>query len=105
MISIYTITTIPETFPYKDSRCVGWFESCVDAFKEVRYNSGDIYEEGHYRYVIIEQVDPGIYTFPRKEFWFEWIKNREDGGVFSPGYARLDTKPNRFHNIACFSMG
>jgi len=98
MIVIYTITTIPTAFPYKDSRCIGWFESCADAFAEVRHNSGDMYEEGHYRYAVIEGVHPGIYSFPREEFWFEW-----SGDV--PGYIILDKKPNRFNNVVCFSMG
>jgi hypothetical protein len=105
MLPIYTITTIPHDFPFKDSRCVGWLESCADAFAEVRNNAGDIYEEGHYRYVVIEQVNPGIYTFPREEFWFEWREKRVDGRVISPGYTILEEKPNRFKQVVCFSMG
>jgi hypothetical protein len=105
MLPIYTITTIPYDYPFKDSRCVGFLGSCHDAFQQVRNNAGDIYEDGHYRYVVIEEVKEGIYTFPREEHWFEWIKNRDDGDVFSPGYIILDKKPNRFNNVVCFSMG
>lgn len=105
MIPIYTLTTIPATFPHKSSRCVGWFESCVDAFTEVRHNSGDIYEEGHYRYAVIEEVSPGIYTFPRQEFWFEWNEGRIDKEFPSSGYIILENKPNRFKQTACWSMG
>lgn len=99
-IKIYTITTIPHDFPFRDSRCLGWFNSCADAFAEVRNNSGDMNEDGHYRYVVIEEVESGIYSFPRKEFWFEWIS-----GTASTGYSILDKKPNRFNNVVCFSMG
>ena len=105
MIPIYTITTIPATFPHKDSRCVGWFEHCDDAFNEIRHNAGDIYEEGHYRYAVIEEVQPGIYTFPRKEFWFEWYEGRPDSGFPSSGYIILENKPNRFKQTVCWSMG
>jgi hypothetical protein len=105
MMPIYTITTIPTAFPYKDSRCIGWFESCADAFNEVRNNSGDMYEEGHYRYAVIEEVNSGIYSFPRKEFWFEWSENRVSKSIPVPGYIILDKKPNRFNNVVCFSMG
>jgi len=103
MLPIYTITTIPREFPHKDSRCIGWLESCHAAFQEVRNNSGDIYEEGYYHYAVIEEVTPGIYTFPRKEFWFEWSRGKD--GIISPGYVILEKKPNRFNNVVCFSMG
>ena len=105
MIAIYTITTIPATFPQKDSRCIGWFENCAEAFAEVRHNSGDMYEEGEYRYALIEEVNPGIYSFPRKEFWFEWNEGRIDNEFPSSGYIILENKPNRFKQTACWSMG
>jgi hypothetical protein len=105
MLPIYTITTVPATFPHKPSRCIGWLESCADAFAEVRYNAGDMYEEGHYRYVVIEQVEQGIYTFPREEFWFEWDENRINEKSSSPGYIILEEKPNRFKQTVGWSMG
>ena len=104
MAAIYTITTIPHDFPYKDSRCIGWFESCDEAIQEVRNNSGDMNEDGHYRFVVVEKVQPGIYTFPREEHWFEWGKFLK---ISTPttGYTLLEKKPNRFNQIVCFSMG
>ena len=105
MLPIYTITTIPQDFPLKDSRCLGWLESCHAAFDEVRTNSVDMNEDGHYRYVVIEQVTEGIYTFPREEHWFEWSEDKANDGVTSPGYIILEKKPNRFNNVVCFSMG
>ncbi len=105
MLPIYTITTIPQDFPSRDSRCLGWLESCADAFDEVRNNSGDMSEDHHYRYVVIEEVTPGIYSFPRKEFWFEWSENRNNKNTSHPGYVILEKKPNRFNNVVCFSMG
>jgi len=103
MLPIYTITTIPRDYPFRDSRCLGFRGSCHDAFQEVRNNSGDMNEDGHYHYVVIEEVKEGIYTFPREEYWFEWSRGKD--GIISPGYIILEKKPNRFNNVVCFSMG
>ncbi|MHA1169738.1 MAG: hypothetical protein ACTSRU_18060 [Candidatus Hodarchaeales archaeon] len=105
MLDIYTVTTIPFDYPSRPTRCLGWFNSCEDAFNEVRNNSGDMFEDGHYRYAVVEEVAQGIYTFPRKEFWFEWNEGRVRVSTPSPGYVRIEKKPKRFNQTVCFSMG
>ena len=105
-MKIYTVTTIPADFPEKDVRCLGWYEKVEEAIDAIEHNSGDMNEDGHYKYAFIEIVESGIYTFPREEIWFKWI---EVVGVNTTlpikKYVKLDEKPNRFKQTVCFSMG
>lgn len=106
MDSIYTVTTVPATFPHKDVRCIGWFPEKSLAVEAIKNNYGDMNEDGHYRYALVEKVDSGIYTFPREETWFEWKKVAGLGAHNAESrYMQLSKKPNRFNQIACFSMG
>ena len=103
-MKIYTVTTIPATFPQRPTRCIGWFSERSLAIEAIKNNYGDMNEDGHYRYALVEEVEDGIYTFPREEVWFEW---KEIVGVNQPrsNYMLLDKKPNRFNQVVCFSMG
>ncbi len=84
--------------PHKINRCVGFFFDLQTAIDEVENNSMDISEEGYYSYCVIEEVNPGIYFFPRNEFWFKWNPETEM-------YDKLSEKPKRYNNIACFGIG
>ena len=103
-MKIYTVTTIPHDYPYKGCRCIGWFPERSLAVTAIKNNFGDMNEEGHYLYALVEEVKDGIYTFPREENWFEW---KQEIGVGRPTsrYMPLDKKPNRFSQVVCFSMG
>ena len=103
-MKIYTVTTIPATFPQRPTRCIGWFPDRDLAVEAIRDNYGDMNEDGHYRYALVEEVEEGIYTFPREEIWFKW---EEIVGINRPEskYFLIDKKPNRFNQVVCFSMG
>jgi len=94
MDKIYTVTTEADNHE-TPSRCVGWFKEVGEAIECVVKNYGDIYEAGSYPYCVIEQVEPGLYTFPRKELWFRWKKDHYE----------LTDKPEYFKGICNFSMG
>lgn len=94
-IIIFTITTIRHLMA--DMRSVGYTTNYYDAAIQVMENACDISEEGFYRYAVIEEVKPGIYTFPRKEYWFFWNKDTE---AYSPC-----EKPEKFRQIVGFSLG
>jgi len=95
--SIFTVTTIPR-IPHKPLRCVGFFFSLEDAEDEVVNNTYDICEEGYYSHCVIEEVKPGIYFFPRNEFWYKWDYKTES-------YVRLKEKPDRWKRTVCFGIG
>lgn len=93
---IYTVTTQRPAL-YAGHRCVGYYEDLKDAEECVINNDCDISEEGYYRYAIIEEIEPGLYTFPRKEFWYRW-----DGR--DKKYHPCE-KPKQFKNTAGWGMG
>ncbi len=94
---IYTITTLQSNLERK-SRCVGFCFNVEDAKKEVENNTMDIYEAGYYPYCVIEEVQEGIYFFPRHEIWYKW---NQDTNV----YTQLLEKPKRFARTCCFGIG
>ncbi len=55
------------------TRTVGYFETLEEARKCVEENWGDIYEEGYYKYAVIEDVEPGIYMSAESNpIFFKW---------------------------------
>jgi hypothetical protein len=70
MSIIYTVTTI-NRHPQRN-RCVGWFSDKIDAIKAVKSNTFDMYEDGYYRYVIIEKMEEGIYPIILTAWLYEW---------------------------------
>ena len=97
---IFTITTIREPadkIPGGQPRCVGFYHSKDIAIESVEHNSCDIYEEGYYPYVVIEEFLQGIYPYPI-ETWFRWNKR-------SKGYVRTKERPKVFEHIVCFGLG
>lgn len=95
--SIFTITTLKDDLPSR-ARCVGFYFSHKDAEEVIINNACDIFEEGYYPYCVIEELREGIYFFPRNETWYEW-------NLDSNGYVKINEKPKRFNQIACFGIG
>lgn len=94
---IYTITTLKTLDIYAlGRRTVGYYQRLSIAKKAVEENWMDIYENGHYPYCVIEEVEQGIYVgCGYGEHWFKW----EDDG-----YKPID-KPEEFKNTMGFSIG
>ena len=95
--SIFTITTLKDRIPNK-ARCVGFYFKQKDAEEAVINNTNDIFEEGYYPYCVIEEVQEGIYFFPRNEIWYKW-------NLKTNSYKKINTKPKRFSIIVCFGIG
>jgi hypothetical protein len=101
---IYTVTTLTTNYnpTLNDtvilrSRCVGYYPYLSDATQCILENWGDIYENGHYTHAVIEEVKPGIYAFPRREWWYKWEKEER-------GYMPID-KPEGLKYSVCFGIG
>jgi hypothetical protein len=93
---IYTITTIERALA-SGKRAVGFFHEFDYAEKAVIHNMLDINEMGYYPFVVIEKTEPGFYTYPREEFWYQW--NRE-----TKCYERIE-KPERFRQVVGWGLG
>ena len=96
-MKIYTVTTLRGALA-AGKRTVGYYEKFEEAEDVVLNNICDICEEGYYHFAVIEEVEPGIYMVPRTEIWYKW--NREKGQ-----YENIIEKPDRFKQIAGWSMG
>lgn len=100
MNSIFTVTTIEKLTPVDaigNSRCVGWFETELDAREVVENNYGDIWEYS-YQYAVIEKMAIGLYPHPEKEIWYEWDNDRKR-------YIELPEKPDAAKNMVNFGIG
>ena len=93
---IYTITTI-RSFLAGGCRAVGYAHTMADANNWVVENACDINECGYYPYAVIEEVEEGIYSFPRIEHWYEYNK---DNGTYMPC-----EKPDRYKSTVCWGLG
>lgn len=97
-MKIYTITTLRAgAWISGGLRNIGFFPTAEEAKIEVENNSCDMYEEGYYPFVVIEEYGPGIYYHPKQIQWYEW--NREKGG-----YVEIDM-PDRFKQTCNFGIG
>lgn len=87
-MKIYVVTTIcdiidngEDKFPdIEGVRSVGYFEKLEDAKKCIENNTFDINEAGYYKYVVIEEVKPGLYgTWEPHSIFYKW-----DGKKYQP---------------------
>lgn len=49
----------------------GYFFEKEKALKAAKENTGSM-DECYFNYLVIEEVEPGIYTNPRTEIWYKW---------------------------------
>ena len=77
------------------ARTIGYALTLDEAKKWIKQNVYDIHEN-YYKYALIEEVAPGIYTATEaKSFWFKWTKN---------GYRPIQ-KPGQLKQIVGFTIG
>jgi len=93
---IHVITTINDVKWPRGSRTVGFYHDLNHAIESVEYNDGDIYENGWFRYCVIESIDEGMYSIDTNGLWFEWKEHK--------GYRVIDI-PEKFKGVAGFGMG
>ncbi len=80
-------------------RCIGWYPQWVQAKMAVENNYGDMYENGHYNYVVVERLGPGIYPMHQWKFevWYQWHRR---------GERYIETrKPKRLERTVNFAIG
>ena len=56
----------------KSHRVVGFYPSLKAAKKCVEENWGDLYEDGYYKYAIIEGLQHGIYQTCSRPIFYKW---------------------------------
>jgi len=95
---IYTITVgeKDEEFGIGVSRCVGYLFNLKDAQHAVLFNQADIFEH-FYTLAVIEEVEEGLYSVPRKEWWYEWS--------YDTNKCKLIDKPEQAKNSCSFGIG
>ena len=77
------------------SRTIGYALTLGEARRWVKQNVCDIHED-YYKYVVIEEVSPGIYTSTdSRSFWYKWTK---------AGYKPIP-KPGQIKQVVSFTIG
>lgn len=70
--------------PYEavDARCFGWYPSLEEAMSAAASNACDINEAGHYPWLVVESVPPGVYAggMVDEEHWYRWAQDGEYAG-------------------------
>ena len=80
-----------------ESRTIGYATTLEEAKQWVESNKFDIHEDC-YKYVVIEDVAPGIYTSTDStSIWYKWSKAREK-------YIPIE-KPAQLNQIVGFTIG
>ena len=76
-------------------RTIGYVLTLNEAKYIIKNNCYDIHEN-YYKYAIIEEVGPGIYSSTdTKSFWYRWTRN---------GYRRIQ-KPSQLSQVVGFTIG
>jgi hypothetical protein len=73
--TIFTVITWNNE-PYR-KRIVGWWLDEQSARQCILSNWGDIYEDGHYEFTILEEVNDGLYPETGLEEWYKWNKREK----------------------------
>jgi hypothetical protein len=108
METIFVITAIQDEnlFIHGISRQFGWFPTFELADEYVKNNRGDIYEN-RYKYVVIEEVGPGIHPMVKNEYWYEvcYTKYKILFDSCSIPFFEIIDKPKVFENTFNFGIG
>lgn len=75
-----------------DTRCWGFYTSKKKAFTAVKENWTDMNECGYYPWVVIEELEEGLISYPRKEFWFKENYDINAANKFLEGKTEQDIK-------------
>lgn len=82
----------------RSPRTVAWYSRLDTAQQSVVENWGDIWETT-YQYVVIEELEQGLYPQVTAEYWYEW-QSGEVGGRYEPC-----SKPVAFERTISFAIG
>lgn len=96
---IYVLTAIQ--WNDLDTRRWGWYPDKEQAIAAVLRNDGDLYEHGHYPFIVVEELKPGIMPFAGEDrrWWYVWEGDYETGGY------RPTPCPTKYEYVIGFGMG
>jgi hypothetical protein len=81
-------------------RVWGWFADLETTQKAVDENWMDMYENGHYPWIVIEKTPEGICSIgPVSEYWYKW------SGDDKTGKYKPTKKPKSYNNVVGFGIG
>ena len=102
-MKVYFVATfrgLAKNYGTSGTRVVGYFEDLETAKKCVKENWGDIYEDGYYKYAVIEDVEDGLYrSAESKPQFYKWVGDIKTGGY------RPIKRPRALKNIFGFTIG
>ena len=71
-----------------------------EAFADIRFDTGlNIYEDGYYKYAVIEALEPGLYPICLTPIFYKWEGDSKTGG-----YKRIK-RPAATKNFGGFTIG
>jgi hypothetical protein len=87
------------------SRTWGWFPTLAQAEQTVKTNDADIYENGYYNVVVVEEMAWGSLAMAKAEHWYSAVARLDDERCVA-GYTvtKID-KPAALQNTVSFGMG
>jgi hypothetical protein len=97
-MKVYFVATIRNIYT-ESTRVVGYFKTLEEAKTCVETNSGDIYENGYYKYAVIEDLKPGLYPQCQNPIFYEWFGDNDTGS-----YKEV-SKPKDFESFIGFTIG
>lgn len=80
-------------------RVVGFYDDYETAKKAVEENWCDLYEDGYYKYAVIEALEPGLYPTCLTPIFYKW-----EGDIETGGYKRIK-RPAATKNFTGFTIG
>lgn len=83
-------------------RTWGWLPTAEEAAEAVLTNLSDMFEQGWYRYAVVEEVPPGLCPLNRVVSWYEATYVP---GSNTPTVTRLEAAPEGLADICAFSVG
>ena len=101
-MKIYLIATIRDIIENQPecSRVPGYFEDLDTAKKCIEENWGDLYEDGYYKYAVIEDVEPGLYKSSESDpIFYKWEGDSKTGK-----YVEIK-RPVEFDHLFGFTIG
>ena len=103
--TIFVITALKLDFNTEeivDWRVWGWYSKLKSAQSAVKWNCMDIYEEGTYTHVVIEEMPERIGSTPTEEYWYSALYRDKDD--LKPIVYEIE-KPEFLENTICFGIG
>ena len=80
-------------------RVVGFYKDFATAERAVLENCCDLYEDGYYKYAVIEELEDGLYPYCSKPKFYKW-----QGDIKTGGYKKI-RRPKATKGFFGFTIG